>query len=179
MRRLKLSRTEGLMQVRVAFGQLEEEQEAEELRGLSARERERVLVLRESVRLAKEWEEAEFDDEYDPHYFRDKYRSSLNMRIGFENKLPIFNTIGRIGYIRQPLTFKGPRENNIGDPFIDVVNGRDYLTFGLSKKFDESFSLDIAYAHGFWSVEEGNRKDKEYHNRLYLSLTYRLPEQYK
>ena len=127
----------------------------------------------------EDWKDAEFEDEYDPYYFSDKYRSALNMRLGFENKLPVFNTVGRIGYVRQPMTFKGPRGDDYDSPFIDVVNRRDYITLGLSKKFDESLTLDAAYAHGFWSMEEGARKDEENHNRLYLSLTYRLPEKYR
>ena len=122
------------------------------------------------------WENAKFDNEYDPFYFRDKYRSALNWRVGLEHKLPFFNTVGRIGYLRQPATFKGPRGNDPGEPEIDVTNERDYLTLGLSKNFDESFRLDIGYAHGFWSAEEGYREDKEYHNRLYIALNYRLTE---
>ncbi|MFC1693781.1 OmpP1/FadL family transporter [Candidatus Latescibacterota bacterium] len=120
------------------------------------------------------WEKASFEDEYDPYYFSDKYRSTLNWRVGYEQKLPFFNTVGRIGYMRQPVTFKGPRGNDPGDPQIDVVNMRDYLTLGFSKQFDDGFSIDLGYAHGFWSVEEGNREDKESHDRVYVAINYRV-----
>ena len=125
------------------------------------------------------WEEAEFEDEYDPYYFRYKYRSSLNWKIGFEHKLPFLDTVGRLGYYRQPVTFKGPRGDDATDPEIDVTDERDYITFGLSKKFDESFQVDVAYAHGFWSADEGNRTDEEDHDRFYISLVYRLPETFR
>ena len=125
------------------------------------------------------WEEAKFDDEYDPHYFRDKYRSATNWRIGYERSLPFLKTVGRIGYLRQPVTFRGPRGNSFEEPYIDVVNERDYITLGFSKEFDESFVLDVGYAHGFWSQEEGNRKDKESHDRIYASVKYRLPAVFK
>jgi hypothetical protein len=47
--------------------------------------------------------------EYDPFYFSDKYRSSLGWRLGAEYTLPVTGTVLRAGYMRQPLTFKGPR----------------------------------------------------------------------
>ena len=122
------------------------------------------------------WEEAEFDDEYDPYYFQEKYRSVLNWRVGIERSLPFLNAVGRIGYLRQPETFKGPRGDGSGEPNIDILNERDYLTLGFSKNFDESFRLDVGYAHGFWSLEEGAREDKENHDRLYVTINYRLPK---
>ena len=123
------------------------------------------------------WGEAEFEDEYDPYYFQDKYRSALNWRVGMEHKLPFLPVIGRIGYMRQPVTFKGPRGYVNTEPEIIVVNERDFMTLGLSKNFNENFRLDVGYAYGFWSEEEGAREDKESHNRLYFSLNYSMPEQ--
>jgi len=125
------------------------------------------------------WEEAKFDDEYDPYYFQEKYRSVLNWRVGIERNIPFLDAVGRIGYLRQPETFKGPRGNDAGEPYIDVLNERDYLTLGFSKNFDESFRLDVGYAHGFWSFEEGTREDKESHDRLYLTINYRLLKSFK
>jgi len=124
------------------------------------------------------WRNAEFDNEYDPYYFSDKYRSGLEVRLGFEQRLPFVGAVGRIGYIRQPVVFKGPRGDNYDDPIIDAVNQKDFLTLGLGKELDESLRIDAAYAHGFWSQEEGARTDEESHERVYVSLTYRLPERF-
>jgi len=121
------------------------------------------------------WSKAEFEGENDPYYFTDKYRSSLAWRVGAEHYLPFLDAIGRIGYLRQPVNFKGPREDYEGAPEIDVKNEQDYLTLGFSKQFDESFRLDIGYAHGFWRVTEGYRQDKETHGRVYATMTYRMP----
>ena len=125
------------------------------------------------------WKGAEFDDEYDPHYFRDKYRSTVNWRLGIEHPLPFFNTVGRIGYLRQPSPFKGPRSDDIWASDIIVKNDRDFVTCGFSTHFDESLTMDVGYAHGFWSEKEGDRLDKDTHDRVYVSLIYRLPLQYK
>ncbi len=123
------------------------------------------------------WKEAE-DVDF-PYYFSDKYRSSLTWRVGAEHYIPLLNIIGRVGYLRQPVNFKGPREDFYGAPggapTIDVKNERDYVTFGIGKNFDDNFQLDIGYAHGFWRVKEGHRQDKETHNRIYASVTYRMP----
>jgi len=124
------------------------------------------------------WEEAEFGDEYDPYYFREKYRTVLNWRMGIEQNIPFLKTVGRIGYLRQPETFKGPRGDIIEEPTIDVLNERDFLTFGFSKNFDESFRLDVGYAHGFRSIKEGAREDKETRDKLYLTINYSLPNNF-
>ena len=96
-------------------------------------------------------------------------------RVGAEHYIPLLNIIGRVGYLRQPVNFKGPREDFYGAPGIDVENERDYVTFGIGKNFDDNFQLDIGYAHGFWRVKEGYRQDKETHDRIYASVTYRVP----
>jgi long-subunit fatty acid transport protein len=120
------------------------------------------------------WKEAEFKDEYDPNYFRNKYRSVINWRIGFERKL-FGDAVGRIGYLRQPYTFKGPRGNVAGDPIINVDHELDFLTLGLSYKLDQSFTVDLAYAHGFGSQKESGRLDKDTYNRFYGAINYSLP----
>lgn len=119
------------------------------------------------------WKEAE--DEDFPYYFRDKYRPSLSWRIGAEQHIPLLNVIARVGYLNQPVNFKGPREDYFGAPMIDVENNRDYVTFGLTKQFDDSFQVDFGYARGFWRVKEGYRQDKISRDSIYASITYRMP----
>jgi len=123
--------------------------------------------------LYENWKEAE-DVDF-PYYFRDKYRPTLTWRVGAEHYIPVLNIVGRVGYLRQPVNFKGPREDFYGAPGIDVENERDYVTFGIGKNFDDNFQLDIGYIHGFWRLKEGYRQDKETHNRIYASVTYRVP----
>jgi len=110
----------------------------------------------------------------EPNHFRDKYRSALNWRIGLEKKLPFFNSVGRIGYIHNPLSFKGPRGNEDETSPIRVTDERNFITFGLGKEFDESFKMDIGYSYGIWSQEEAPREDEESRSRVYMSLTYRM-----
>jgi len=125
--------------------------------------------------LYENWEEAEFDDEYDPYYFSNSYRSALGWRIGYEQGLPRSNAVARIGYMRQPVSFEGPRSGDPRDPAIEFDNPRDYLTLGLGVWLDDSFLVDIGYARGFMKQTEGSRVDEETHNRLSATLTYRLP----
>jgi len=129
--------------------------------------------------IQENWTQAkiEYPRDYvqEPNYFRDKYRSALTWRVGVEKSLPFINTVGRIGYMRNPLIFKGPRGYENESPIISVKNERDFITFGLGKQFDESLSMDVGYSHGFWSQREVPRVDEESRNRVYISLIYRMP----
>ena len=120
------------------------------------------------------WSNAEFDDEYDPYYFSDKYRSSIGWRIGAEYMLPGIGTVLRAGFMHQPLAFKGPRVSAAGEPVIEVDNERDYVTFGLSQNIDPTLRIDLGYAHGFFSTIEGGRTDDETQNRFYAALNYSI-----
>jgi hypothetical protein len=120
------------------------------------------------------WQEAKFKDEYDPTYFREKYRSVINWRVGAEKQIHE-KAVVRAGYMRQPYNFKGPRGNSLGDPFIEVDNEMDYMTVGLTLKFDESFAVDLAYAHGFGAIKEGLRKDEEKRDMAYMTVNYLMP----
>ncbi len=125
------------------------------------------------------WTQAniEYPSDYlqEPNYFRDKYRSTLNWRVGLEKKLPFFNSVGRLGYMRQPLLFKGPRGYEAGEPRISVTNERDFITVGFGKNFDRSLGMDIGYTYGLWTQEETPREDEENRSRVYVSITYRTP----
>ena len=78
--------------------------------------------------------------------------------------------------MRRPLTFKGPRGYNAETPPISVTDERDFITFGIGKRFDESFNLDIGYTHGFWSQDESPREDEENRYRIYVSLTHTIQQ---
>jgi len=110
----------------------------------------------------------------EPNYFLDKYRSNVNWRVGLERPLPLFKLVGRIGYMRRPLNFKGPRSYEENAPEIVKENERDYLTLGVGKTFDELLRLDVGYIHGFWSEKESARLDEEVRRKLFVSLTYRM-----
>ena len=114
----------------------------------------------------------------EPNYFRDKYRSAFSWRVGGEKHIPFLDIVARAGYLRQPLTFKGPRGYESGDPAISVSNERDYITLGAGKTFDQSLSLDVSYVHGFWSQDEEPRKDDENIDFVNVTLTYRLPSMF-
>lgn len=111
----------------------------------------------------------------EPTYFLDKYRTTVSWKVGIEQPLPFLGSVVRAGYMRHPLTFKGPKGYSDGSPPIVVTNERDYLTFGFGAEFDRTFRMDAGYARGFWSSEENPRIDKESRNNLYVSLTYCSP----
>jgi hypothetical protein len=111
----------------------------------------------------------------EPTYFLDKYRTTVSWNVGIEQPLPFFGSVIRAGYMRHPLTFKGPRGYDEGSPPIVVTNERDYLTLGFGTQFDRTFRMDMGYSHGFWSSEENPRTDKESLNSIFVSITYRSP----
>lgn len=111
----------------------------------------------------------------EPNYFRDKYRSSMSWRVGGEKTIPRLGITGRIGYMRLPILFKGPRGYDPSNPTITVSNERDFITLGIGKQFDPSLTVDVAYIHGFSSWKETPRKDDETIDRLYIAMTYHLP----
>ncbi len=114
----------------------------------------------------------------EPNYFRDKYNSSLAWKVGLEHRLPFFGLSGRAGYIRDPRVFEGPRGYDYDAYEVKTTNERDFVTFGLGKRFDKSLSLDAAAVWGLWSYREGPREDEDDRFRLFLALTYHmaLPE---
>ncbi len=125
------------------------------------------------------WKQAKIEYPVDyaaePNYFLDKYKTAVSWKIGIEQ--PLFhNSVIRAGYMRHPLTFKGPRSYDSGSPVITVDNERDFLTFGVGSQLDRTFRLDAGYAHGFWSSKESPRTDKERRNSLYVAITYRSPD---
>lgn len=126
------------------------------------------------------WEQAKLDYPSDyiqePNYFRDKYRSSLSWRVGYEQPLPLMGLVGRVGYLRQPLLFKGPREIEPGFPEITVENERDFITVGLGKQFEGTLSVDAALSYGVWKEQEGPMTGMENRTRFYASVTYLAPK---
>lgn len=123
------------------------------------------------------WKQAKYEYpsyiQYEPSYFEDTYRSAVSWRVGIEQPIPTLGLAVRAGYLKNPLIFKGPRDND--SPVITIDNERDFLTFGLGKQFDESLSIDAALAYGVWSEKEGNVEDEESRTRLFVSVTYRIP----
>jgi len=110
----------------------------------------------------------------EPNYFRDKYRSALKWMVGVEKELPVLNVVGRMGYMHDPVLFRGPRGYEPSEPRVEVENDREFITLGFGKRFDESLSLNVAYAHGFWSQRETPREEEDSRDHLYVSLVYRM-----
>ena len=106
------------------------------------------------------------------YIFKDKYVKTTEYRIGVEALVPVIEWYARLGYMRCPLAYRGPREE--GDPLIEIMNERDFITVGLGKLMDENIRFDVSFIHGFWSQEEASRADDETQDKLFVSLTYRL-----
>ncbi|GAG08854.1 unnamed protein product, partial [marine sediment metagenome] len=84
--------------------------------------------------------------------------------------------VGRVGYLRQPLLFKGPRDIESDLPEITVENERDFITVGLGKQFEGILSIDAALSYGVWKEQEGPMTGKENRARFYISMTYLAPK---
>ena len=111
----------------------------------------------------------------DPRYFKDKYKSSIQIMLGAEKHLNILNMTGRIGYMRQPVLFEGPNGYDPLDPRVKVKDMKDFVTLGVGKVLDNSLIVDVGYAHGFWKTEESPKTFETSRDRVYVNVTYRMP----
>ncbi len=111
----------------------------------------------------------------EPRYFKDKYRSSLQWSAGAEKRLKFLDLTARLGYMRQPVLFKGPRDNDSYGPDVDVKDLKDFVSIGFGKEFDSSLFLDVAYVHGFWKTEEKPKTFESTRDRIYLTVSYQMP----
>ncbi len=74
------------------------------------------------------------------------FRSVVNYNFGFEYLLPFVNVAARGGFIYQKSAFKNdPSEFD-----------KKYFTAGLGIAPDSDFSVDLAYAHGWWQTFADN-----------------------
>ncbi|MDP3684165.1 MAG: hypothetical protein Q8S01_09550, partial [Ignavibacteria bacterium] len=73
-------------------------------------------------------------------------RAVANINVGVEYTIPEVGIRVRGGFISQPSPYKG-------DP-SDF--GKKYLTGGVGFLADETFAIDVAYAHGWWKTYGDN-----------------------
>jgi long-subunit fatty acid transport protein len=98
-------------------------------------------------------------------------RGTANFNVGAEYRIPTTDLRIRGGFMLKPSPFKG----DPGD--FD----KKYITFGLGYLMDESLSLDLGYAYGWWKDisenygynESRTNQDIKYHNVL-MTLSYRF-----
>jgi long-subunit fatty acid transport protein len=83
----------------------------------------------------------------------------IDYNLGAEYTIPDLGVRVRAGYIGQPSPYKN-------DP---PKYSRKYVTGGLGFLFDESFAVDLGYAHGWWSDYGDNYGDGE--SRTYQNIT--------
>ena len=104
--------------------------------------------------------------------FRRRYRATTRIHLGGEVLLPIIPVRVRGGYYRDPIPFLGPRKE--GGPKVEVVDERDYWTFGVGVLIDKVLSLDLAYVRGKFAQEEGGITEEHKLTRIFLSAAYRF-----
>jgi hypothetical protein len=98
-------------------------------------------------------------------------KAVVNFNIGGEYTFPVIGLRLRAGYFRQPDAYKG-------DP---SSYDRNYVTGGLGYLIGDDASIDLAYAHGWWSqygdnygVDVSRTYQSITDNRVILSTTFRF-----
>lgn len=77
---------------------------------------------------------------------KENLRAVVNFNLGLEYTIPEVGIRVRGGFISQPSPYKS-------DP---STFGKKYLTGGVGFLADETFAIDIAYAHGWWKTYGDN-----------------------
>jgi long-subunit fatty acid transport protein len=72
---------------------------------------------------------------------KNELKSVVNFNVGAEYTIPVIELRLRAGYLRQPSAYQG-------DP---SSYDRNYVTGGLGYIIDQDVSIDVGYAHGWWS----------------------------
>jgi long-subunit fatty acid transport protein len=123
-----------------------------------------------------DWRQAEYKDRpsefVGEEYFRKKYKDTWRVHLGGEFLLPFIPINVRAGFYRDPIPFIGPRES--GDPEIEIINKRDYLTLGAGTLIDQVLAIDIAWVRGISEQKEGNLAEKHEEDRVFMSAAYRF-----
>lgn len=130
-----------------------------------------------------DWTQLEYKDdpalEGENIFIQDYYRQVLGFSIGGELLIPRVGAKFRAGYRYDPLPYKDIEfpgmvtENTSG---IDILNERDFITFGFGYLIDRIMTIDIAFVLGGYEIRDNsNSVIEEYDlNRIYISTGFRL-----
>lgn len=95
------------------------------------------------------------------------YRDALGLHVGAEYLIPQIGTSLRAGYYRDPLPFRS-----------DLVGkNRSFVTAGVGFLIDQVMTLDVAWAHGSWELQNflsQGLTEKYITDRLFVSVAYHL-----
>jgi hypothetical protein len=95
------------------------------------------------------------------------YTDAIRFHLGAEYLIPQISTSLRAGFYRDPLPFRADL----------VKKDRSFFTAGIGFLIDQVMTLDIAWAHGSWEIQNFptlGMIEKYTADRLFVSFAYRL-----
>jgi long-subunit fatty acid transport protein len=95
------------------------------------------------------------------------YRDALRVHVGAEYLIPQIGTSLRAGFYRDPLPFRSEL----------VGKNRSFVTAGVGFLIDQVMTLDVAWAHGSWELQNflsQGLTEKYTTDRLFVSVAYHL-----
>ncbi len=97
---------------------------------------------------------------------KDTYTDALRFHLGAEFLIPRIGTSLRAGFYQNPLPYKSRW----------IKKDRSFFTAGIGFLIDQVMTLDIAWAHGSWELENftPDLKEKYTTDRIFISVAYRL-----
>ena len=97
---------------------------------------------------------------------KDTYSDVLRFHLGAEFLIPQIGTSLRAGFYRNPLPYKSRW----------IKKDRNFFTAGIGFLIDQVMTLDIAWAHGSWELQDftPDLTEKYTTDQIFLSVAYRL-----
>jgi long-subunit fatty acid transport protein len=95
---------------------------------------------------------------------KDSYTDALRWHLGAEYLFPGIGTTVRVGYYQNPLPYKS----------MWIKKDRNYLTAGVGFLIDQVMTLDLAWVHGSWELNDFgiNLAEKYSTNQIFLTTAY-------
>lgn len=98
---------------------------------------------------------------------KDTYSDALRFHLGAEFLIPQIGASLRAGFYQNPLPYKSRW----------IKKDRSFFTAGMGFLIDQVMTLDIAWAHGSWELQDFITEDlteKYSTDRIFVSVAYRL-----
>jgi hypothetical protein len=129
-----------------------------------------------------DWTQLEYRDdpnqEKDNIYIQDYYRDVFGFSIGGELLIPKVGAKLRAGYRYDPLPYRDTEaivgaDESFG---IDILNDRQFFTFGIGYLIDRVMTLDVAIVLGGYKIKDNQSSIIEDYDlsRIYITTGFRL-----
>ena len=134
--------------------------------GIAVKLLQKRLILASDVQFT-DWTQTQYSTPPSEDVYRDNferfYDKTVQIRIGVEYLFERIDAYTRVGYLYDPIPFKGK----------GIDNNRNFLTIGVGKVFDDVVKFDIAFMRGSWEQSVESLATTQTTNRVFLSAAYR------